>query len=257
MVPGAGIVWVVVRMNDLGQPVGVELAGWAPPPFPAATALEGRYCRLEPADPGRHGADLYGALQDDRSGRQWTYLPYGPFDGPDSFVGYLKEAAADPGSVLFCVVDQGTGRAEGMARYSRIDPVVGSIEVGGVMFGPRLRRSAGATEAMYLMAAYVFDELGYRRYEWKCDALNAASIAAAERLGFCYEGTWRNATIYKGRNRDTAWFSLTSDDWRLVGPTLRGWLEPSNFVDGHQRTALSRLIHQRLQGRGRRTHQPG
>jgi RimJ/RimL family protein N-acetyltransferase len=126
-----------------------------------------------------------------------------------------------------------------MASYSRIDSAVGSVKVGGIVFGPRLQRSPAATEALYLMAANVFDQLGYRRLEWKCDSLNARSVAAAKRLGFCYEGTWRNATIYKGRNRDTTWLAMTDGDWHVAWPIIPSWLDLSNFVDGQQRTALS------------------
>lgn len=129
-----------------------------------------------------------------------------------------------------------------MAGWARIDPAIGSIEVGGVIYSPDLQRTPAATEAMYLMAAHVFDDLGYRRYEWKCDALNARSMAAARRLGFIYEGTWRNAMIYKGRNRDTAWFAMTDTDWGVRKSVISDWLDPGNFdPNGQQRSALSPL----------------
>lgn len=240
------MVCAVARMNALGQPVGETVAGWTPRPAPVGVVSEGRCCRVEPLNPMRHGPDLYSALHADISGRQWTYMPYGPFPDLGRFRSFLRTVADDPAVVPLAVVDLDSGQAQGMASYGRIDQRVGSVEVGGVMFGPGLRRSPGATEAMYLMASYVFDRLGYRRYEWKCDALNAASTAAAGRLGFSYEGTWRNATIYKGRSRDTAWFAMTSDDWTVIAPTIRGWLAADNFIDGQQRTALSELIRLRL-----------
>lgn len=201
--------------------------------------LDGTRVRLEPVSREAHAADLYAALHQDPSGRQWTYLPYGPFADAEAFGAFLDATAADPELVTYAIVVADTGRAEGMASYARISPPIGSIEVGHIIYGPALVRSAAATEAMYLMAAHAFDELGYRRYEWKCDSLNAASIAAAKRLGFRYEGTWRNATIYKGRNRDTAWFSITDEEWLVIRPRLEAWLDPANFVDGRQIRSLS------------------
>ena len=234
----------MTRLNEYGQPVGRSLGGWRPPPYPAAVPLTGRWCRLEPLSVERHGADLFAALHDD-DGRQWTYLSAGPFADLVAFRAYLAEAEADLGKITYAIIDQGTGRADGMASYLRIEPASGSIEVGSIIYGPRLRRAPGATEAMYLMATQVFDDLGYRRYEWKCDSLNAKSRAAAVRLGFRYEGTWRNAIVYKGRNRDTAWYAMTDDDWPAVRQVLRDWLDPANFADGQQRTSLSELMRTR------------
>ncbi|MCW3838557.1 GNAT family N-acetyltransferase [Micromonospora yasonensis] len=229
-------------VNDLGQPIGVAVPNWQSRPEPEAVCLTGRLCRIEPLNVDEHAADLYRALHHDSSGRQWTYMAYGPFRDRESFEGFLTAATADPSLIVFTIVSGESGRAEGMASLSRIDPQIGSVEIGGIMFGPVLRRTATATEAMYLLAEYVFDGLGYRRYEWKCDSLNSASIAAATRLGFCYEGTWRNATIYKGRNRDTAWLAMTDGDWTVARPIIRAWLDPSNFVDGKQRMSLSQAI---------------
>ena len=201
--------------------------------------LDGSRVRLEPVSREAHAADLYAALHQDASGRQWTYLPYGPFADVDAFGAFLDTTSADPELVTYAIVVADTGRAEGMASYARISPPIGSIEVGGIIYGPALVRSAAATEAMYLMAANAFDRLGYRRYEWKCDSLNEASMAAARRLGFRYEGTWRNATMYKGRNRDTAWFSITDEEGPVIGPRIGAWLDPANFVNGQQIRSLA------------------
>jgi RimJ/RimL family protein N-acetyltransferase len=191
----------------------------------------------------RHVSALHDALNlRDRSGRQWTYMPWGPFRDAGAFAACIDALVADPGTLMHVVVDLGTGEAQGMAGWARIEPAIGSIEVGGVIYSPDLQRTPAATEAMYLMASHVFDDLGYRRYEWKCDALNARSMAAARRLGFIYEGTWRNAMIYKGRNRDTAWFAMTDTDWGVRKRVISAWLDPGNFdVNGKQRSALSAL----------------
>ena len=230
-------------INALGQPTGKSVQGWQPRPTPSGVVLSGRYCRLEPLN-GTHVRDLHDALNfSDRSGRQWTYMPWGPFEDVDAFAALVDWIVAEPGYLTLTVIDLRTGRPAGMAGWGRIDPAIGSIEVGGIIYSPHLRRTPAATEAMYLMASHVFDDLVYRRYEWKCDALNAGSMAAARRLGFVYEGTWRNATIYKGRNRDTAWFAMTDADWAIRRSVIAGWLDPKNFdAGGQQRSSLSALI---------------
>lgn len=229
-----------MQTNDLGQPIGAALPDWTPRAVPAPRELRGRYCRLVPLGV-EHAAALFDAVTLDSSGRQWTYLSYGPFSGPDEFTDFVAATVADPDYVTLTVLDGGTGTPLGWASYLRIAPAIGAIEVGGITFGGALQRTPAATEAMYLMAAHVFEDLGYRRYEWKCDDLHARSRAAAARLGFRYEGTWRNATLYKGRSRDTAWFSITDADWSQLGPVIREWLDPSNFDHGRQLTALSEL----------------
>ena len=174
-------------VNPLGQPIGPAVPGWTAPPRPQRTVLTGRYCRLEPLECGRHAADLHAANSLDREGRMWTYLFSGPFATLDEFTAWLesREDSLDP--LYFAIVDAGTGRATGIASYLRIEPAHGTIEVGHLAFSPLLQRTPAATEAMYLMMKHAF-ELGYRRYEWKCDALNAASRRAAERLGFQVRG---------------------------------------------------------------------
>jgi RimJ/RimL family protein N-acetyltransferase len=224
--------------NDLGQPIGPAVAGWGPPPRPARAPLAGRFCRVEPLDPGRHATDLFDAYALDAGGGNWTYLPYGPFATPDAYRAWMEETCRGDDPLFYAIVAPATGRAVGVASYLRIEPVNGSIEVGHLSFSPLLQRTPAATEAMYLMMRRAF-ELGYRRYEWKCDALNAPSRRTAERLGFVYEGTFRQATIYKGRNRDTAWYSITDGEWPAVRDALERWLEPGNFDgQGFQRSPL-------------------
>ena len=194
--------------------------------------MRGRACRVEPLDPNRHAADLFAANADDADGRIWTYMGYGPFASLDGYRDWMLSSCLGDDPMFHAVVNAATGRAEGVASYLRIEPAVGVIEVGNICFSPRLQRTAAATEAMYLMMRRAFDELGYRRYELKCDALNAPSRAAAKRLGFQYEGIFRQATLYKGRNRDTAWFAITDGDWPAVKAAFETWLAPENFDAG-------------------------
>ena len=229
------------RTNELGQPIGPAVAAWRAPPRPPRAALAGRFCRLEPLAVARHGAQLYEANAHDRDGRMWTYLFSGPFATRAEYLEWLepKQRSEDP--LYFAIVDQGSGRASGLASYLRIDPPHGVIEVGHLAFSPLLQRTAAATEAMYLMMQNAF-ALGYRRYEWKCDSLNAASRRAAERLGFRFEGIFRQAVIYKGRSRDTAWYSIIDAEWPALHGALARWLEPGNFgADGRQRVSLGEL----------------
>jgi RimJ/RimL family protein N-acetyltransferase len=229
---------VAVEQNRYGQPVGDVVANWHVPRHPERTLLEGRFVRVEPLEPSRHGADLLGALGLD--GPLWTYLPVGPFAGRDAFAGWLERAATGQDPLAFALVGRAPQRALGLASYLRIDPDAGSIEVGGLAFGPALQRTAAATEAMALMMAHAFDDLGYRRYEWKCDALNAPSRRAALRLGFVFEGVFRQARVVKGRNRDTAWFSITDREWPRCRDALSAWLASENFDPaGHQRRTLA------------------
>ena len=204
--------------------------------------MVGQWCRLERLDADRQSAQLHAnnRLADDD--RYWTYLPYGPFLGADQHHAWASAMATGTDPQFWTIVDARTGEATGVASFLRIDPACGVIEVGHINFSPALQRTPAATEAMHLMMRRVFAELGYRRYEWKCDALNAPSMAAAARLGFTYEGTFRQATIYKGRNRDTAWFSLIDTEWPVVDRAFSAWLDPSNFdADGRQRHSLAEL----------------
>ena len=202
--------------------------------------MVGRYCRVEPLSPERHASDLFAAYGADAEARVWSYMPYGPFGTPSEFKAWIEVVCQGEDPLFHAIVDSATGSAAGLASYLRIEPAVGVIEVGNISYSPQLQRTSIATEAMYLMMARVFDELGYRRYEWKCDILNAASKKAAARLGFTFEGVFRQATIYKGRNRDTAWFSILDTEWPATKQAFERWLDPTNFDgDGDQRKALS------------------
>jgi len=227
------------RVNALGQPIGFELPDWRPPPRPPRTVLTGRYCRVEPLEPARHGKELHAAYSLDREGRLWTYLFSGPFTTEGEFMQWLTPRQSSEDPLFFAIVEAATGRAVGLASYLRIDPAHGAIEVGHLAFSPLLQRTRASTEAMYLMMKNAFD-LGYRRYEWKCDSLNAPSCHAAERLGFRYEGLFRQAVVYKRRNRDTAWYSIVDAEWPALAPNFERWLDPGNFdVQGQQKTSLS------------------
>ena len=204
--------------------------------------MAGRYCRVEPLDLERHARDLHQAYGEDRDGRLWSYLPYGPFPRLEDYLAHATAAWLGDARVVYAVIDLKAGKAVGQANYLNIDPSAGSIEIGGIIYAPIVQRTPAATEAMYLMIRRVFDELGYRRYAWQCNALNAASRAAAKRLGFQFEGVFRQATVAKGRNRDTAWFSIIDDEWPSIKGAFERWLAPDNFDrDGRQRVSLSSL----------------
>ncbi len=203
--------------------------------------MAGRFCRVEPLDPARHAGDLEAAIAEDADGRGWTYMHYGPF-APGEYRAWMERVAAADDPLFHAVIDGATGKAVGVASYLRIDPGNGVIEIGHLRFSPRLQRTPAATEAMALMMARAFAELGYRRYEWKCDSLNAPSRAAALRLGFRFEGIFRQAIVTKGRNRDTAWYAIIDRDWPALKARYQRWLDPANFdPQGRQRQALASL----------------
>ncbi len=233
---------MTTRTNELGQPIGFAMPDWQPAQIPDGTPMDGRYCRVEAIAPS-HCDDLYNAFLLDSEGRNWTYLPQGPFDSREAFDHWYAAHCADTSRITHAIIDHSSGRATGIASYLRVDPAVGSIEVGYINFAPPLQRTRMATEAMYLMMARVFDELGYRRYEWKCDALNAPSRNAALRLGFLYEGQFRQATMYKNRNRDTDWLAIIDSDWPALKRAFESWLDESNFDEaGMQRAGLAALV---------------
>jgi RimJ/RimL family protein N-acetyltransferase len=205
--------------------------------------MAGRLCQLESLDASRYAEALYEAHALDAEGRNWTYLPYGPFASPEDIVVWIRSVEKSEDPLFFAIVDLVTQRAVGWASYLRIYPEMGSIEVGHLAYSPALQRTPAGTEAMYLMMRRAFDELGYRRYEWKCNALNAPSWNAAERLGFHYEGTFRQAWVQKGRNRDQAWFSIIDEEWPAIRSGLEAWLDPSNFDSaGEQRRRLGEFM---------------
>jgi RimJ/RimL family protein N-acetyltransferase len=234
------------HFNALGQLIGAPLPDWMPVQVPPRTTMEGRFCRIEPIDPERHAADLYAAFSTDREHRNWTYLPYGPLQGEAEVRAWMTKTCMGADPQFHAILDAGTGKAVGVASYLRIDAAHGVIEVGHINYSPLLQRKAAATEAMFLMMRRVFDELGYRRYEWKCDALNAPSRKAALRFGFRYDGLFPQATIYKGRNRDTAWYSILDGEWPEVSSLINAWLDPSNFTgDGTPKTSLAQAMNER------------
>lgn len=229
-----------VDTNQHGQAIGVVLPDWCPPSFPAAALLVGRTCRLEPLDAERHARALFDADAADASGASWTYLPYGPFGSFELYRDWVTGMATRSDPQMYAVVNP-SGQAVGVLGLMRIDPSNGVIEIGHVHFSPGLQRTVAATEAVALLLRRVF-ELGYRRCEWKCDALNQPSRAAALRLGFVHEGLFRQAVVIKGRNRDTAWFSMLDGEWPLAAQALAAWLEPANFdAMGCQRQRLVAL----------------
>ncbi|WP_263261153.1 GNAT family protein [Pseudomonas sp. RIT-PI-S] len=235
----------MARQNEYGQNIGLSVDGWAPRPQPTAVTLSGRYCRLEPLNVEAHTADLFAAYSQAKDGSDWTYLFIGPFSSADAYRAYVEVAAQSTDPRHFAVIDLRTGKAVGTLALMRIDLAHGVIEVGNVTFSPLLKQSALSTEAQYLLMAYAFDELGYRRYEWKCDDLNAPSRKAAIRLGFTYEGTFRRAVVYKGRSRDTAWYSIIREEWPGLKQAFNAWLAPENFDEqGQQRRSLASFRNQ-------------
>jgi len=231
---------MTIRLNAFDQPIGPDVPDWTPRQRPPRLVLQGRTCRLEPLNVEAHGDSLYDAYCAQTDASDWTYLFVGPFTDAASYRAYLEGAAASADPQHWAVVDQATGNAVGTLSLMRIDPVHGAIEVGNVTFSPLMKRTPVSTEAQYLLMKLVFDTLGYRRYEWKCDALNAPSRQAALRLGFSFEGIFRQAVIYKGRSRDTAWFSIIDSEWPARRAAFERWLAADNFdASGQQRSKLA------------------
>ena len=204
------------------------LAHWQARPRPQRKALEGRFCRLEPLDPGRHGSELFAAAMAPGAEERFRYLSDSPQDRT-AFEGWLARAAASEDPLFFAVIDAATSQCGGRQSLMRITPEHGVIEVGHVLWGPAIARTPVATEAVFLFARHIFEDLGYRRFEWKCDSMNARSRRAAQRFGFAYEGTFRQHMVTKGRNRDTAWFAMTDGDWPAIRAAFTAWLDRSNF----------------------------
>ena len=213
--------------NTLGQPVGAPLPTWTPPPLPSREPMVGRTCTVAPLDPAAHSADLHAANILEPTGRLFTYLAMQPFGDAAAHRAWSNEAAAGADPMFHTIVATDTGKAAGIAAYMRIDRNNGVIEVGHINFSPLLQQTIAATEAMYLMMARAF-ALGYRRYEWKCDSCNLPSRAAAARLGFQYEGRFRQAVVTKGRNRDTDWFSILDGEWPQLKVAFETWLDPAS-----------------------------
>jgi len=225
--------------NAQGQPIGAPVPDWRGCPAIPHTPMHGRTCDLVPLKP-QHSAALHDAFTADQTGTLWTYMPTGPFDTAADYSAWVIQACKSTDPLFFTVLEKATGAPIGVASYLRIQPDNGVAEVGYITFSPALQRTVMATEAMYLMMKRVFDELGYRRYEWKCDALNGPSKQAAKRLGFSYDGLFRQALVYKGRNRDTAWYAILDQDWPRIKAGFEAWLAPENFdADGVQKSPLA------------------
>lgn len=229
-----------MKINELGQPIGDALPNFKPGDLPKMERLEGRYVIVECLSKDKHGADLYEVYGPDSPANMWTYLFQNPVQSQEEWSALLDQMLAAQDRFYYAIVDKESGKALGTFALMRINRGSRVIEVGSVTYSPQLKRTRLATEAQYLLARYVFEELEYRRYEWKCDALNQPSRYAAERLGFIYEGTFRQAVVYKGRNRDTDWLAMIDKDWSAVKTRLEKWLSPDNFDEnGQQIKALS------------------
>jgi RimJ/RimL family protein N-acetyltransferase len=223
-------------------PLGLPVPSWSPRQLPPLTAMSGQFCRVEPIDSTRHGEALCAAYAADREGRLSTYLPWGPYSGAEELCAQINAVRASGARPEYTLIDLASGKPFGQASYLNIDPAAGSIEVGGIVYAPAFQRGIAATEAMYLLMRHAFDELGYRRYAWQYNSLNAKSRTAAIRLGFTFEGVWRQANVHKGRNRDTAWFSILDSEWRVIKTAFERWLAAENFdAEGRQRMRLSVL----------------
>jgi RimJ/RimL family protein N-acetyltransferase len=226
-------------LPSTGQPVGLPVADPSPAPRPGPVTLLGRFGSVEKLDPARHGATLWEAIRGHEE--LWTYNGFGPFDDATVFAQWLAERAKLPDPYYYIIVDTG-GRSIGMATLMEIKPAMRSIEVGHICYGPALQRTPLGTEAQYLLARYAFETLGYRRYEWKCNFFNKPSRRAALRYGFRFEGIFRQHMIVKGRNRDSAWFSMLDSEWPARKAAFERWLAPENFnADGKQKISLAVL----------------
>lgn len=235
-------------MND-DISLGVPVAGWSVPKRPNQVTLTGQHVQLEPLNADRHAAELFAANAGDSAGKIWDYLGYGPFPDQATYHQWIAEMTQGNDPVFFALRQHSNGLCGGVASFLRITPQDGTIEVGHINYAPILQRTIAATEAMFLMMQWAFDA-GYRRYEWKCNALNIPSRRAAERLGFSFEGIFRQATISKGRNRDTAWFATIDKEWPALKAAFQHWLSPDNFdSDARQKCSLSDLTHKLLVAR--------
>ena len=228
------------EVNEFGQSVGDLVPGWSRRQRPAPVTLEGRYVTVHPLSV-EHAGVLLRTLGGEHNKPLWTYRPTDPPATVDEMVTLIEDTLAEREWVTFVLTPAGD-IPSGLTSFMRIDPGTGQVEVAAVLFARSLQRTRAATEAIHLLMRYAFDELGYRRFEWKCDSLNEPSQRAAQRLGFVYEGRFRNHMVTKGRNRDTDWFSVTDTEWPAVRAAHEKWLHPSNFgSDGCQRLSLSSL----------------
>lgn len=236
----------MVEVNKKRQPLGAVVENWTARPCLKKITLEGRFCALEPLEKEKHAVGLFEAFQ--KTGTEmWTYIPVGPFDSLQDYRAMLDKLTAS-NNVHFAILNKTSGRPVGQICLMRCDPANGVVEVGYVLFSSELRKTTMATEVQYLLMKYVFESLKYRRYEWKCDSLNAPSRKSALRLGFQFEGTFRQAAVNKGRNRDTQWFSVIDAEWSCCRLAFEKWLNDENFEKGKQKVSLSDIRRTLLQG---------
>jgi RimJ/RimL family protein N-acetyltransferase len=229
--------------NELGQSIGEPVEGWKICETPPKTQIEGKYCVVEILDVKKHAEDLFNSYVKDVKNYDWTYLHYGGFKSLTKFKEWLDKDCLHDDPLFYAIIDKNQNLAVGMASYLRIQQKIGSIEVGHIHYSPPMQQKPIGTEAMYLIMKRVFDELGYRRYEWKCDSLNERSCKAAKRYGFTFEGIFRQHNIVKGHNRDTAWFSIIDKDWGRIKKNYETWLDKTNFDrEGRQKTSLTSLM---------------
>jgi RimJ/RimL family protein N-acetyltransferase len=235
-------VWEVILSSDSRLPLGAPLPDWTRCPSPQPITIDGRYCRIEPLNVERHVDDLVAAFRttDESS---WVYLFIGPFEDDAGILSWLTESANSKDYIYSAIIDRASGRAAGLCAYMRPDPANGVLEIGSIHYSDALKRTPATTEAMYLLMRHVFEDLGYRRYEWKCNSFNAPSRRTALRLGFRFEGIFRNHMVVKGHNRDTAWFSILDNEWPVLKSAYEKWLAPENFDrEGRQRMPLADMI---------------
>ncbi len=227
-------------MNRHGESEKIE--NWQPRPNPIKGIKQGQWCCLEPIDAAKHGLSLFSAYQMDTEQRLWRYLPFGPFSEIEEFMDFVRSLEDREDAQFYAIIDKKNQAAVGFLAYLRINPSAGSIEIGALCYSPLLQRTRASTEATYLLLEHCF-ELGYRRCEWKCNALNGASKKSAKRFGFIYEGTFRQADVVKGANRDTDWFSIIDKDWFSLKRAFLQWLSSNNFdASGQQKCSLQDLI---------------
>lgn len=223
------------EINEFDQLVGDIVPNWKPCEYPSKNKMIGKYCTLELFDINKHAAALLNAISFENKGESWTYFSYGPFYSIDAFQQWLQDTINRSDTILYAIMDKKSNQAIGIFGYLRMNPEQGSIEVGHLHFSKLLKKTPLATEAIYLLTSYVFDELNYRRYEWKCHSLNEPSRNAALRYGFQFEGIFRQCNVFKNRNRDTAWFSIIDSEWPALKIKFEKWLDDSNFYrDGKQ-----------------------
>lgn len=232
----------MAKVNQFNQIIGKPIENWVPREEPAKENMYGNYCTLEPLDIYRHSADLFKTFKFNNQGETWTYLPFGPFKTYEEFKRWLSEKSVSKDYIFFAVIDKNSNVPNGIASYHDIDLMHGTAEVGSIHYSKMLQKTRAATEAMYLMMYQIFEKLGYRRYQWRCNSLNQSSRNAAERLGFKFEGIFRQTNVFKNLNRDTAWYSIIDSEWPSLKVKFQRWLDSNNFdANGNQKRKLQEI----------------